>query len=306
MKTHELELNIHYVECPICHRHLKEINNPHLKTHQLTSAEFDIKYPNSPRLSEHTRIGKNHFKFLSREMSEKLKFSHTLEGHKLKYGEELGVIKFNESRLHKSIGHTLEGYIQKHGELGSELYYRDNATRFATKEKWIDKFGEDIGTSKWEEYQFFLKNKNWLWYYIDKYGEEEGLILYLNKNLKSSDAHKKIQGSDVDFFIYNRAVMKYTRFSMSIYNLKDRHKISRKHANYEDCYELDHKISKVFGFNNNIAPKYIGSINNLEVIKSKLNNQKQCNCSMDVDELIKLVDNDQKYLKYIQILDSIR
>lgn len=38
--------NIDYVVCPICHKHLKHINNMHVKQHNLTTQEFKKQFPN--------------------------------------------------------------------------------------------------------------------------------------------------------------------------------------------------------------------------------------------------------------------
>ena len=86
--------NIDFIICPICNKKLKEINNAHLNIHNLTADQFDKHYPNNKRLSE--SVDKNNFKNLTKEISDKLKKSHTLENYINKYGDENGRIKFQE------------------------------------------------------------------------------------------------------------------------------------------------------------------------------------------------------------------
>jgi len=54
-------------------------------------------------------------------------------------------------------------------------------------------------------------------------------------------------------------------------------------------YHLDHKVSKVFGFLNNISPEIIGHKCNLEVIYYKKNLSKGVKCSITIDELLQRI-----------------
>jgi len=53
-----------------------------------------------------------------------------------------------------------------------------------------------------------------------------------------------------------------------------------------DNYHLDHKYSIFKGFKNDIAPKIIGHISNLEFIKSGKNTKKGTSCSITKEELL--------------------
>ena len=50
-------------------------------------------------------------------------------------------------------------------------------------------------------------------------------------------------------------------------------------------YHLDHKVSISFGFKNNVDPKIIGHICNLEMIPWEENLKKNLNCSISVEQL---------------------
>jgi len=89
-------INVDYVICPICNEKLKEINNVHLKYHNMTPPEFDKTYPNNKRISKKCLEKKNHFKNLTEDMSNKLKYSHTIEAYIEKHGIDLGTKLFNE------------------------------------------------------------------------------------------------------------------------------------------------------------------------------------------------------------------
>jgi len=51
-------------------------------------------------------------------------------------------------------------------------------------------------------------------------------------------------------------------------------------------FHLDHKISILYGFINNIPEEFISHINNLEIIPSKINLQKNTKCSINADDLV--------------------
>lgn len=53
-----------------------------------------------------------------------------------------------------------------------------------------------------------------------------------------------------------------------------------------NAYHLDHRVSIKFGFVNNIDPKIIASIYNLEMIPARVNCSKRADCSITIDELL--------------------
>lgn len=55
-------------------------------------------------------------------------------------------------------------------------------------------------------------------------------------------------------------------------------------------YQLDHKFSVVAGFTENIDPKIMSSIYNLEMLSIKSNSKKYTKCSISKDKLIELYE----------------
>ena len=142
IKYKNLELNEDYVICPICNIKIKEINNVHLKKHDISKNEYDNKYPNFPRLSKKSKIRKKHYiNGPTEEQSRKLKFSHTVEGYISKYGKEEGILRFELSNERKSKSKTLDGYIQRYGEeKGIKKYYEDKNNKKGTLIQYIKKY----------------------------------------------------------------------------------------------------------------------------------------------------------------------
>jgi len=58
-------------------------------------------------------------------------------------------------------------------------------------------------------------------------------------------------------------------------------------AKNKNAYHLDHKYSITSGFRNNVCPKIIGNICNLEMIPWKENLTKSLNCSISLENLLK-------------------
>lgn len=64
------------------------------------------------------------------------------------------------------------------------------------------------------------------------------------------------------------------------------HHEKRGRVEIPGTYHLDHKYSIFQGFRDNISPKIIGSINNLEFIPSRENVSKREKCSISLEELM--------------------
>lgn len=68
-----------------------------------------------------------------------------------------------------------------------------------------------------------------------------------------------------------------------------------------DAYHLDHKYSICVGYLNNISPKIIGNIVNLEMLPALDNIRKRANCSISLDDLLmKCNENDIYYKKSVE------
>lgn len=274
------------VKCPICNRELKEINNRHLGFHKMTKEEFDKKYPKSERLSELTRSKKSTNKGRS---TEKMKYCHTENSFKERYGEEIGKLKFEESRKRKSFSNTLEGYIKRFGEVqGLERYTKDKKNKGVTLEKYISKFGKEKGEQEFLKWKDGQKYRTSIDFFIEKYGEKEGIEKFQEKYKKSSDKKRSISIDLIDeYSIYCLEVDRFTRKTIKNHRIENIELRGKKNG-----FQLDHKISKFYGFNNNIKPEIIGSYYNLQIITTRENCSKQEKC-VDLEKILEQFKSEQ-------------
>ncbi len=278
-----------YVQCALCFKNFKEINNFHLKTiHNITPKEYDELYPNNKRLSNKTLAEKNHFKELTPEMSAKLKFSHTLNGYKQKYGEIEGEKKWTDSIENKKKMRTVDRYIEIYGDKGKEIFETENKNRGVTLDKLITKYGKDRGKEIFNSWA----NSNSLIHYQRKYGALTGMEKWIEKGNKHSKNMRKIPIDKVDEYTrYRELVSRYTRKTISLlgFNTTGRGR-NKKH--------VDHKVSIYSGFINNIDPIIIGSIFNLEMLSCHDNCVKQEKNSISIDELKEEFLNNDLYTSF--------
>jgi len=144
----------------------------------------------------------------------------------------------------------------------------------------IERYGVD-SYSKTEEYK--IKNEEFC---LEKYGYKHNgsvpeLILKRRKtHLKNNSDYNR-----TDFYLYKRKVNNYTRVFLEelFYNWNgvdyyDNEYIKNNLSFESGCSlypSVDHKISKYFGFKNNIDPKIIGNIDNLCITKRSINSKKK-------------------------------
>jgi len=269
-----------YVICPICGEKYREINNAHIWFHNMTIDEWKEKFPDFDNLSKTSRLKKATLKNVTKEQSKKLRKGHTLEGYIEKYGEYDGKIKYVERCENIKYARTREYYIEKYGEVE---YKKMTKNRGVTLEKYIKKYGEIEGKTKYDKWLENNRKSSTLLGYLEKHGEKEGYKKWFSKNKKNSISSSHINVEDIDDYKkYCMEVDKETRISLQLNKLENIELRSRE-------YHLDHKVSKCYGFNNNISAKIIGSINNLEIITANENLSKQKHCSMDIDDLIRKI-----------------
>lgn len=278
--------HIDYVVCGICQKPLGEINNFHLKTHNLNAKKYDELYPEFPRLIKDFNIKKNNYKILTKEISEKLKFSHTLEGYQKKYGIEDGLKRFQNSKKRKSFSHSLEWYNKKYGSNGIEVKKAHDKSRGVNLQKMIDKYGVLEGNRIYKRWL----NGNTIKNYQNKYGTLKGLEFWFAQYEKSSKTKRKfskIKVEEIDNYKkYCMFVNKFTRRNISLFkfNLENRGKgINKNH--------VDHKIPKHYGFLNNIPAEIIGSVYNLQLLTCSENCSKQDKYSGGIEVLIEKYNN---------------
>jgi len=171
-----------------------------------------------------------------------------------------------------------------------------------TLEKCIDRYGEEEGNKRYEEWKKSQKNKNLLSSYIERHGYDMGLIKWLDKNNKISIANSKIKIEDKNKFKeYICEVDKYTRLSIGNKKLDN-----IELRGFEFGYDLDHRFSKIDGFKNNIPSYIIGHISNLKIVDSSYNRKKQHNSDIDVEFIIKEFENDIEYKKIVTDIEKVK
>jgi endogenous inhibitor of DNA gyrase (YacG/DUF329 family) len=299
----EGEEGIDFVICKVCGLKFKEINNDHVKKHNMTCEEYDKKFESS-RTSDKTKKKKDTLSSLMcNEMSEKLSKSHTIENYIDKYGYELGIYNYNKMIENKKYKNGKESYIDKYGEfIGLEIYNSVQKKKAITLENCINKHGEIEGKKLYDKWRENQKNKNFLSFYIEKYGYEIGLVKWLDKNNKISLSNSKIKKEDrKEFKYYIYEVNKYTRLSLNNYKIDN-----IKLRGDEFGYDLDHIFSKIDGFKNKIPSYIIGHISNLRIVKSSYNRKKQHNSDIKIEYIIEKYEKDTKYKKLVNDIEKTK
>ncbi len=294
---------IDYVVCKICGFKFKEINNNHIIKHGITCDEYDMKFKSS-RTSEKTRSKKNTLSnIMNDDMSKKLSKSHTIDGYINKYGFEKGHILYNKMIENKKYKNGKQSYIDKYGEAsGLDKFKEVQKKKAITLENCINKHGEVEGEKIYKKWKILQKNKNYLSFYIDKWGYDIGLSKWLDKNNKISLSNSKIKKEDRDKFnYYIIEVNKYTRISLSNCNI-DNIELRGK----EFGYDLDHIFSKIDGFKKGIPAYIIGHISNLKIVESSYNRRKQHKSDIEIEYVMKMYENDIEYKKLVNDIEKIK
>lgn len=113
--------------------------------------------------------------------------TYSLERCKLRYGNMLGEQKFNEYKNKQAYSNSYEYKKKKYGWT-EEDYNNFNKSRAITLPNMIKKYGKKVGKEKYDNYckkQSYVGCKRE--YFIEKYGEEEGILKYnemIEKKLK--------------------------------------------------------------------------------------------------------------------------
>lgn len=126
---------------------------------------------------------------------------------------------------------------------------------------------------------------------LKKYGLTRDISLakeYYNANAKGLSYNEYIESLPI-FKRYRKRVVYHTN-KQSIDTLPNYDKI-RGLSGTLGCYQLDHKYSILEGFKNDVDPKIIGNINNLEFIPWEDNIKKGTVCSITLDKLLTLIND---------------
>lgn len=235
------------------------------------------------------------------------KSTHTIESFIAKFGEKEGPIKFKEYNESKS--GTRENFIKRHGEEEGLKRWEQFCERNKgnhTLERRIKIHGEEEGRRLYEETRYKLENKNSLEYYIRLYGEEEGRSRWNWRCLRNSISTmftEKEMVWKIGTPTYYRWVettgclkltdedkLKLDRYYRSVWKATMNQPLhllpnfdKRGHQRVEDSFAIDHKISIICGFKNDIPPEVIGDINNLQMLPHDVNFRKQGDCYSMLD-----------------------
>lgn len=307
------------VQCPICFKTFKRLNNSHIQSHGLTVDDFLSKYPNILRTEKEQQEAEklNHDEYITcpicfkkfKELNAEHLFKHdlTISEFHLKYPNIERVSK--NTRINKNTfknmtsetseklkrGHTLEGYIEKHGkEKGTELLLKakENKSTSHTLSGFIDRYGSYLGKHKFEQNK--RKRLCSLEGFQERYGEEEGMKRYFimtekqSKNSRFFEEDQKRQ-----YYKYRRLVRRISNISINEFGLCGVENRGRK-------FHVDHKYPIIHGFLENINPVIIGSIYNLEMLPSNLNCTKKIQKSTSLEILKEKVNQTPFYQQMIQ------
>ena len=254
---------VDFVTCPICKQKYKELNSDHVEKHGMTIERFSELYPMVVRTPEKTRFGKNHFKVLTKTMSQKLRRGHTIEGLIEKYGEEEGRERFGIWRERKRFGHTLDGYVSRYGQ------------ESGTKKYLIDINGRKNDLSSFQRRHGDLEGARRYFSYIES----------ISKRMRMFDGDTDMKNK---YEKYRRRVRRISNESIARYGLDGVENRSMK-------FHVDHRYPIILGFLNGVHPVVIGSIYNLEMMSGHKNCQKKVNASIDLEQLKEKVESDAFY-----------
>lgn len=127
-------------------------------------------------------------------------------------------------------------------------------------------------------------------------------ILKRNNIKIRSYSQAKIALADEDYEEYLKTIPEFIKYRRKVLWVTNQQEIQalqnfdkRGKAGQPGAYNLDHKYSIIEGFKNNIEPKVIGNIHNLEMLPWKDNVKKHKKCSITLDELInKIKEHEDK------------
>jgi len=116
--------------------------------------------------------------------------------------------------------------------------------------------------------------------FIIKYGYDRWCDKNFNNNSKINAYRFNVWGFTMNSIrLYGEKYLGMTFDEIKKYN---------KTVPYKEKLSIDHKYSTINGFLNNIDPKIIGSIYNIELLTTSENSAKNSKCSIDIEELFKL------------------
>ena len=248
--------------------------------------------------------------------------STSKESFILRHGEEIGLQKFEKFQKTSAYSSSDEWFQDKYGENWRDCQNYDFKRKSKRRlEYWTHLgYSEEESKLKVSEYQL-LNSGVHREYYKNKGYDDDEIEIILNEIRKKTQNHsrntkylkekypdnwkeiyktvsekyrKRMEelglwieiGIIDDFKKYRSLVNRYTNESLTYYgNLIENLDLRSKD------FQLDHKYSIKMGFLDEIDPKIIGSLVNLEILPAKLNLSKRANCSITKKQLLKSYKN---------------
>lgn len=149
------------ITCLICKKQFKSITPTHLKQHDITVKEYIEKYNILPGelTSKNTK---------TKRSGSRQKIFHQ------KYGKIEGEKRWQQYRTKQAETNSYEYKKNKFGWTKEE-YDNYNKNRACTKQNFIKRHGNNLGTKKWNEYCQKQKiHGSSLEWFVEKYGKEQG------------------------------------------------------------------------------------------------------------------------------------
>lgn len=108
-----------------------------------------------------------------------------------KYGEEEGLLRWNQYREKQATSNSFEYKQQKHG-WNKEQFDSYNKSRAITLKGMIEKYGELDGISRWESYCNQQAYSNTLEYFVEKHGRTDGIKRFLTYNKQKGSSNDPV------------------------------------------------------------------------------------------------------------------
>lgn len=208
------------------------------ETHRLEVCQ-DCLLRQWPEISNSSRIfNTDHvaalWAFGIKEVANKSKRAITLSNLVEKYGEEEGLVRYNQYREKQAYTNTFE-YKQKMYGWTREQFEDFNRSRAVTVKNLVKKYGEDEGILRFKEYCDRQAYTNTLEYFVEKYGKDEGKSRY-----ESVSKSKR--------FFYSKISQKlFNSISDQFPNLTCRYatKLGEKYIKLKNRYFIDFYIDEL-------------------------------------------------------------
>lgn len=170
--------------------------------------------------------------------------------------------------------------ISKH-QLETAGVHRSYYIKLGLNNNDIDKILESINKKKDSSSINYIASKS------NDLSLDELILKYEQYNMSKSSSFRQNGYLKKDDPLLDKRIAYYSAVDYYTSHSMKRMTYNQERGRYKDQYHLDHKYSKKQGFDDNINPRIIGHVVNLEWILSSINCSKRANCSITKEELLK-------------------